>query len=118
MSIVSCNMSFAITHLRGHVSKDIQWASLMAKHFLPASYLLFGCHDTAGLPLFFHSGFLLPAPLLTPNLSGCYPSSNHVSEFCHFGTKARVWELSFFGHTDFLVFLVTVITPVPHHCLR
>lgn len=90
-------------------------ASLMAKNYLPGSYLPFGFHDPAGLPLSLHSGFLPIAPHLAPNLLRCWPWSNHVPEFCDVGTVATVCRLSFCGKIDSLIPDI-VSTAVPHHC--
>lgn len=79
--IVSCNMSFIITHPSGYVSGNIQWACLMAKYFILGSHLLFGCPDIAGLLLFFPSSILLPASFRTLNAQNPAPQATMCLSF-------------------------------------
>lgn len=107
------------TYIRAYIWGWTQ-ASLMSKNYLPGSYLLFGFHDPAGLPLFLHSGFLPLAPHLAPNLLGCCLWSHHVPEF----VMLVLWPQSADSASVGRLILSSLIycehscaTPLPHHCL-
>lgn len=97
--IVSCNVYFCITYIFGIWGYSAGLSHGQARYPRFSLVLWFPWHCWQPL---FQSGFLLPAQPLAPNLSECCPWCNHVPEFYHFGTRATVWRLSFFGQTDSL----------------